>query len=227
MHKWLLPGELLWKPGTGGGDNGQRLISGLRVSCCFSPQRRSDVWVFGSPPGDRRTKMPPSTGWALARDLGAQLPGWSRPKHPRRVKTKVGLTGRRRNPSLSCIPVKDEGLRESNSRTCSTSREPRCASSHSTPVTCLMFQASGTSCPAWKLGGSPLHCRGLWTEKGEELVAHLTSDKEMLWTHTLDRSPGKRLGAPREPHTTHTSSYHRRACREPGTSSARHLPYCM
>lgn len=96
VHKWLLPGELLWKPGTGGGDNGQRLISGLRISCCFSPQRRSDVWVFGSPPGDRRTKMPPSTGWALARDLGAQLPGWSRPKHPRQVKTKVGLTGRRR-----------------------------------------------------------------------------------------------------------------------------------
>lgn len=75
--------------------------------------------------------------------------------------------------------------------------------------------------------GKPTALQGIVDRKGEELVAHLTSDKEMLWTHTLDGSPGRRLGVPWEPHITHKSSCHRRACHRPGMSSACHLPQCL
>ena len=49
-------------------------------------------------------------------------------------------------------------------------------------------------------------------KRQKAVVGHLTPDREMLWTHSLARLPGRRVGILWKPPITHNESYRWWAC---------------
>ena len=49
-------------------------------------------------------------------------------------------------------------------------------------------------------------------KRQKAVVVHLTPDREMLWTQSQARLPGRRVGLLWKPPITHNESYHWRPC---------------
>lgn len=116
------PVRCFGNPGTGGRDNGKCLISSLYVSCCFSLQQPSDVWVFGSQSGG----LPCENGslgvlgfGMLSRSPAARKPSLPGPCGRQAAPGSSPSTRGGQKPRWGCVPFNTKYLFGKN-RTCST-----------------------------------------------------------------------------------------------------------